>query len=159
MLRIVLYEILDGRMSPSQWARDCQTSKELQYLARGIDPRRTTLYEFRDRAEKFINAIHKQLLQQANDEGILDGQEASIDGTFIDALASRHRIVNQPSLDKRMQRLDSIRERDLEGEKIPDTEIPNWMAKTIGGREEQQGDATGTPTRTGAMGTPTDQYY
>jgi transposase len=56
MLRIVLYEILEGRRSPAQWHRDIPVSKALLWLGRGIQPSRTACYTFRDRMETIIKA-------------------------------------------------------------------------------------------------------
>jgi transposase len=139
LLRIALYGILDGRSSPNQWARMAQTCLAVRYLARGLQPSRATLHRFRDKSKVFIDDIFKQLLSLAQNDSFLDRDEASIDGTFIDALASRHRLVNQATLDKRQAKIAVKIEDDMQGiTKVDPRPLPAWMAKTPGGRLEQQ---------------------
>ena len=139
LLRIALYGILDGRASPNQWARMTQTCLAVRYLARGLRPSRATLHRFRDKSKVFIDDIFKQLLSLAQDGSFLDSEGASIDGTFIDALASRHRLVNQATLDKRQAKIAVKIEDDMQGiTKVDPNTLPAWMAKTPGGRLEQQ---------------------
>jgi len=139
LLRIALYCILDGRPSPNQWARMAQTCSAVRFLARGLRPSRTTLHRFRDKSKVFIDDVFRQLLILAQKDAFLDGDEASIDGTFIDALASRHRLVNQVTLDKRQAKIAvKIQEDMQETIKVDPNPLPTWMAKTPGGRIEQQ---------------------
>lgn len=137
MLRIALYELMDQRPSPSQWHRDLATDQALKYLGREIQPARTTLYEFRDRAGKFIENLHAQLIQTAMSENVLQAKAASIDGTFSRSIASRHRIVNQATLRKRLDQLKIVVSFDMQGILTNLEDIPRWMAKTPRGRREQ----------------------
>ncbi|MDZ4851863.1 MAG: transposase [Pirellulaceae bacterium] len=139
LLRIALYCILDGRPSPNQWARSAQTCSAVRYLARCLRPSRTTLHRFRDKSKSFIEDVFSHVLVLAQKDGFLDSEEASIDGTFIDALASRHRLVNQETLDKRQAKIAVKIEEDIQGTiEIEPISVPAWMAKTPGGRLEQQ---------------------
>ncbi len=139
LLRIALYSILDGRPSPNQWARLAQTCSAVRYLARRLRPSRATLHRFRDKSKNFIDDVFGQVLVLAQKENFLDGNEASIDGTFIDALASRHRLVNQGTLDKRQAKIAVKIEEDIQGTiEVDPNSMPAWMAKTPGGRLEQQ---------------------
>jgi hypothetical protein len=132
MLRMVLYELLDGRPSPAQWHRDARCNDALKYLGRMIEPCRTACYNFRDRAERFIQQAHDQLLGVALDEKLLDSPEGVLDGTQFRACASRHRMLNQEQLNRRIEQLQTtIRQ----GSSADD--IPAWMAKTVSGRTEQ----------------------
>jgi Transposase DDE domain len=116
-----------------------QTCLVVQYLARGLRPSRATLYRFRDKAKSFIDDTFKQLLRLAQKDSFLDSGEASIDGTFIDAMASRHRLVNQTTLDKRQAKIAVKIEEDMQDvTKVDPDPLPAWMAKTPGGRLEQQ---------------------
>jgi transposase len=47
MLKIALYETVEGRLSPAAWARDAQESYPVQWLAMGIQPCRSAMYNFR----------------------------------------------------------------------------------------------------------------
>jgi hypothetical protein len=136
MLRIVLYEILDARQSPSQWHRDIPVSKALLWLGRGIQPSRTACYTFRDRMGSVIQFVHEILMKQSLSEGLLNGETGVLDGTFVRACASRHRLVNHQTLTLRLEQLEAAR---LVDEQLcPLDVIPRWMASTPAGRIAQQ---------------------
>lgn len=132
MLRIVLYELLDGRPSPAQWWRDARRNDALKYLGRMIEPCRSACYNFRDRAERFVQQAHDQLIGVALDEELLDPSEGVLDGSLFRACASRHRLLNQEQLNRRIAELQTII-----GQGSQSTDIPAWMAKTDLGRAEQ----------------------
>jgi transposase len=136
MLRIVLYEILEGRRSPAQWHRDIPVSKALLWLGRGIQPSRTACYTFRDRMETIIQSVHKGLMKQALSDGLLNGETGVLDGTSVRACASRHRVVNIKTLTQRLEQIKVACELDQQLQ--PPDVIPNWMARTPTGRIEQQ---------------------
>src|SRR6185312_7553460 len=57
MLKIALYEVIEKHPSPAAWARHLGDSIPLRWLARGIRPHRTALYDFRDRLGDVIDAL------------------------------------------------------------------------------------------------------
>ncbi|MCU0710324.1 MAG: transposase [Pirellula sp.] len=79
------------------------------------------------------------MLQLAQSDGFINGDEVAIDGTYIEALASRQRIVNQATLAKRIQVLEQV----ISGatDNAQGTGKPNakskWMAQTDTGKAEQ----------------------
>ena len=107
-----------------------QTCLAVRFLARGLRPSRATLHRFRDKSKVFIDDIFKQLLSLAQKDSFLDSDEASIDGTFIDALASRHRLVNQATLDKRQAKIAVKIEDDMQDiTKIDPDPLPTLEGK------------------------------
>jgi transposase len=135
LLKIVLWEVLDARRSPAQWARDIHENIPLQWLSRGIQPCRTVFYDFRDRLGGVIRELHADMIRQAIREGLLDPQEGVLDGTSTRACASRHRLVNRSVLEKRLRELLAAIDMDQAGQR-PAT-VPGWMAKSPKGRREQ----------------------
>jgi transposase len=131
MLRLALYEILDGRPSPAQWHRDAQNNDPAKFLARLIQPSRTACYEFRDRASKFINVVHQQMMRTAIDRGLLSVETGVLDGTFFRSYASRHRMLNISNLEKRLTELRVA----IGGSMVEPW--PTWIAPTTIGREDQ----------------------
>ena len=101
MLKMVLFEYLQGRLSPAQWHRDAKEHDAMRWLGRGIEPSRSAWYRFRDRMADVIEQLHRDLIQRAIDLDLLDAQVGVQDGTTIAACASRHRVVNQQTLRKR----------------------------------------------------------
>jgi transposase len=135
MLKIALYETLEGRLSPAQWARDVRDSDALRWLGHGIRPSRSALYIFRDRLSGPVFQMHAQTIRQAIDEGLTAAELAVQDGTAFRACASRHHLVNEDKLTKRFKELEAAVAQDAAGQTIEAR--PYWMAKTPSGRVEQ----------------------
>jgi hypothetical protein len=135
MLKIVLYETLEGRLSPGQWARDLKINDALRWLGQGIRPSRSALYNFRDRIDSAVFAMHAAAIRQAMAEGFTTAEHGVLDGTAIRACASRHRLVHEEKLRKRLEELSAAVDRDVTGQPV---ELrPYWMAATPGGRQGQ----------------------
>ena len=139
MLRIALYCILDGASSPRQWARKVQTCLATKFLAREETPSISAFYRFRQKSIRYIDEVFNDLLKIADGEGFLNDAKVAIDGTFNSALASRHRLVNEKTLDKRTGELESAIKADHNANSTASQPslLPKWMAKTPAGREEQ----------------------
>jgi transposase len=135
MLKIALYETLEGHRSPAAWARHRHDSIPLQWLALGIQPSRSALYAFRDRVGHVIDALCDDVVGTAQRDGLVSGQRGVQDGTTVRAHASRHRLLNQARLSKRLKALEGAVERDASGQPLP--ERPAWMAAPADGRGQQ----------------------
>lgn len=132
LLRIALFEILDGRPSPAQWCRDTLVNDNLKYLGRLITPSRSTCYEFRMRLRNVIDEIHQQLLSIAQDAGVLNPTEGVLDGSYFRAMGSRHRVLNESQLNDRAAQLEEVIGNPESGQ-----ELPKWMGATPDGRLRQ----------------------
>ena len=124
---MVLYQYLKGNQSPATWYEEAKLNEAMQWLGRGYVPARRTWYDFRDRVGKFIDQLHEQIIARALDQG-LDPTVGVQDGTAVAACASRHRMVNRSTLEKRVEQLESA----LKGEF--DEELPRWVPPTESGR-------------------------
>jgi transposase len=102
LLPFVLLMYAQKLLSPTEWARQASTNDVAKWLLRGLRPRRSALYAFRDRSEPFLDAWHKQLIDWAIAEGITTAKRGSLDGSFIAALSSRHRLLSARVLDGRL---------------------------------------------------------
>lgn len=128
MLKMALYQYLKGRRSPATWHEEARLNKAMQWLGRGYAPSRRTWYDFRDRAGQFIEQVHRQLIDRAIEKGLLDPSLGVQDGTTVAACASRHRVVNRLTLEKRVGQLDAILCGEFDGE------APRWVPPTDSGR-------------------------
>jgi transposase len=135
MLKMVLYETMQGRLSPSQWARDPRENDALRWLGQGSQPCRTTCYSFRDRLSQPVFDRHVKAVQQAIAEGLATAEAAVLDGTSTRSAASRHQLVNQGKLNKRLGELEAAVAGDAAGR--PSQSPPYWMAETPAGRLDQ----------------------
>lgn len=128
LLKAVLYEYLVGEQSPARWTRDARDHDPVKWLARGYVPSRTAWYNFRDRAAKFIEQVHNQIVHRAVDAELVDPTIGIQDGTSTAACASRHRMLNRPTLDKRIKQLDAA----ISGTSTE--ELPKWIPPTASGK-------------------------
>jgi transposase len=135
MLRVVLYEIHCGQNQPARWARDARENRVVQWLARGIRPSRTRWYEFRKRVGPLLDPWSQQVLCLAMVEGLTEASRSALDGSTIAANASRHKLVNEATLQKRRVELEQAMEQDHANAPVVPTAA--WMASTPRGREQQ----------------------
>jgi transposase len=103
MLMVVLYEMHTGQLHPCHWAADCKFADPVKWLAMGLQPSPAYFYAFRKRLGPFVKLWHQQVVDRALAEGWTKGTEASIDGTFVSALGSRHRLVQAKTLAQRVE--------------------------------------------------------
>jgi DDE family transposase len=103
MLMVVLYEMQCGQLHPCHWAQDCQFSDPVKWLAMGLRPSPAYFYTFRKRLGPFLKLWNQQVLDRALAEGWTQGTAASIDGTFVAALGSRHRLLQAKGLAQRRE--------------------------------------------------------
>lgn len=130
MLKMVLYQYLKKRSSPAQWFEDTKLNKAMRWLGRGYQPARRTWYDFRDRVGDVMDQLNEQLITRATDQDHLDPTIGVLDGTSFAACASRHRMVNQATVEKRRQ----ILLKAIDGDLTSDDEIPKWVPQTPIGR-------------------------
>jgi transposase len=136
MLKVLLYEIQTGHLSPAQWARDAKDRRCLQWLGMGITPSRNCWYVFRERVGTLLEDFLRQVLTAAVARGFTTARRGSLDGTAVEANASRHCLVNLSRLQRRLAELDRVIAADKDGQD-PGT-ILSWMARTPGGRRRQR---------------------
>jgi hypothetical protein len=127
---MVLYQYQKGHQSPASWFEEAKLNEAMRWLGRGYVPGRRTWYDFRDRMGKFIEQVHQQIVARALDDDLLDPTVGVQDGTAIAACASRHRMVNRPTLNKRIEQLDAI----VQGRF--DDEVPKWVPVTDSGKQD-----------------------
>lgn len=135
LLRLVLYEMQCGRLSPAEWFLDARENEPAQWLLFGVKPSRTAVYEFLDRLQGFWDDWNEQVLHKAQELGLPVGDRVALDGTLIAALASRHRMVNRKTLTERLELLQQAISADAQGKLVESP--PGWMAKHSPTRESQ----------------------
>ncbi|MHB8862289.1 MAG: IS1182 family transposase [Pirellulaceae bacterium] len=128
LVRIICFELQQGRRKPSQWWADCRDNIAVRWLGRGIQPSRTSWYEFRDRFESVVDELNQHVLGQAIASEMTQVTRAALDGTAVAANASRRRLTDMLHLEQRIEQLEAIVKED-ERRESP-AEIPAWMATT-----------------------------
>lgn len=102
----------------------------MKWLGRGYQPSRSVWYDFRDRAGKYIDQLHEQLVGLAIDQGYLDPSTGALDGSSVAACASRHRMVNSATLKRRKSLLQGL----VDSQAFDPGDIPRWVPPTATGR-------------------------
>lgn len=141
LLAIVIVLILQGIRSPSKWETSAKNDDRCRLVGRGIQPGRTTFYNFRDRAAKFIESFHTAMIQDAIRSKLISPTEGCLDGTFVAAAASRHKMLRLDQISRRL----SVIKRAISQQDNPDQiashqkldSVPSWVAKTPCGRQMQ----------------------
>src|SRR3954464_7439973 len=136
MLKIVLYELHTAEQSPTRWARDVRFRDEVKWLGWGIRPSRSRLFDFRDRLGPLLGTFHRQVVKRATELQMTTASRAALDGTALPASASRYRLQNRATLEKRLGQLAEAIVRDRQGG--VSERRPGWMAGTPRGRLRQQ---------------------
>ena len=136
MLKIVLFEIQRGRTSPAQWYQDTKENLALHWLGQGIRPARSVWYAFAGRVAPYLDGWNQHVLHQARQHGLASGRRAALDGTLVEAHASRHRLLNHEQVQHRRQALDAAVQAVAAGQ--PLAAAPSWMARTARTRRRQQ---------------------
>jgi transposase len=134
LLRVVLFEMQCGRQSPSQWFDDLREHIPLRWLARGLKPALSVLYDFRDRLQPFVTGWHEQVVAAIASHRPAVADTATLDGTTIEANAGRHKMARLETVEKRLEELEQA---DAATKPTPPEERPEWMAKTPAGRQRQ----------------------
>ena len=137
MLKMALFEYLQGRTSPAQWQRDAKEHDALKWLGRGIQPSRTACYGFRDRMDRVIHELNDDMVRNAIKAGLAAPNDAAQDGTTFRSNASRHQAFNQETLQKRKAKIDAAVAADQQQTPVPEPQS-KWMPKTAGGRFDLQ---------------------
>lgn len=137
MLKMAIFEYLEGRRSPSQWCRDAREHDAVKWLLRGLQPSRSACYTFRDRMARVIDALIDDQIRRAIQEGLAAPVEAAQDGTTVRSQASRHRAVNAETLKKRRAKIDAAIAADEQQQPSPEPH-PKWMPATPNGRLDLQ---------------------
>lgn len=141
LLAIAVVLILQGIRSPARWAVHAKNDDRCKLVGRGIEPSRTTFYNFRDRVSKFIDAFHIQMIQGAIREKRIEPTEGCLDGTVVAASASRHKMLRIEQVSWRLsvikRAIFQFDDRCQIASSSPLTKTPSWLAKTPHGRQEQ----------------------
>jgi transposase len=135
LLAMVMIARYQGYPSPSQWHRLARESSVLEWAGLGIRPARSVWYEFRDRVAPFLDEWNRQVLHAARAKGLTPAKRGSLDGSAVEANASRHRLLNQERLEKRLAQQEAAAAADALGQ--PPPHVPAWMAKTSQTRQAQ----------------------
>jgi transposase len=145
MLKIALYEMCLGRLSPTQWYKDTRENLPVQWLGFGIHPGRSRWYQFAERLAEVVDDFNGQFLALGIELRVTTATRASLDGSLLAANASRRHLLKETTLQSRTDQLTAAIEDDRYGftravvqSCRPVYFHPAWMATTDSGRRRQR---------------------
>jgi transposase len=132
LLKLLIYEHSQGRPQPVQWFKDLKENIAVQWLVFGLQPSQTTLYEFRDRVHPLLEEFNQQVVQTAIAEGHTDGSCGALDGTTVAANATRHRMINLETVQKRLAILEQEIQQEIQQQQAEDVRPTTEVAQPEG---------------------------
>jgi len=136
LLKAVVYQMACGELSPAAWHKQAKDSKAMKWLLFGGNVSRRRWYAFRDRVGPYLPEVIAQVIALARRMGLTEAKAGSLDGTFVAANASRHRMLNSKRLGIRCGQLEEAVAQDEAG--LPVERPGQWMASTASGRAQQR---------------------
>jgi transposase len=149
LLRLVLFESWKGNLSPVQWHSDCQELDGAKWLLFGLQPSLSCFYAFRDRCANILDGFNRQVLEMAQAERLVTADDVALDGSFVSARGSRHRLANSKTVDKRIEQLDASMAADYASAKEAETSaVEGAVALPIAEIAVPVGPSSSTPADT-----------
>lgn len=134
MVKILLYGYATGVRSSRKIAKKLHEDVAFRVLAAGNFPAHRTIAEFRQRHLREFEALFVQAVQLAQEIGLLKLGTVAIDGSKVEAHASKHKAMSYGRMKEEEQRLREEVRKLLEQAAAVDAEEDRLYG------EEQQGD-------------------
>lgn len=106
LLKLYVYGYLNRIRSSRQLAREAGRNIEVQWLINGLAPSFKTIADFRRDHAKPIVGVCRSFVRFCRDLSLYGAELLAIDGTKIEAVASRKRVVTPKGLAQQMAALD-----------------------------------------------------
>ncbi|MCL6563578.1 MAG: transposase [Firmicutes bacterium] len=106
MVKILVYGYARGLRSSRQLARACVEDLTFRILTGNLQPDFTTIAQFRRRHLQALGALWVESVRLAQEAGLVKGREVAIDGTKIQANASKHRAMRDGRMAEELARLE-----------------------------------------------------
>lgn len=133
LLAVAVYLAHEGHHSPSTWLKHSRESLPVRWLLRGLRPGRSAWYAFRDRLPDALLELAHQAVRLAVAEGHTPASRAAVDGTLIAADSTRHHLLNEEAVGRRLNQID-----DADGLHGPPGPTRGFVGKTPRGRARQR---------------------
>jgi transposase len=106
MVKILVYGYARGLRSSRQLARACVEDLTFRILTGNLQPDFTTIAQFRRRHLQALGELLVESVRLAQEAGLVKGREVAIDGTKIQANASKHRAMSYGRMAEELERLE-----------------------------------------------------
>ncbi len=106
LLKLYVYGYLNQIRSSRRLAREAQRNIEVQWLINRLTPAFKTIADFRKDHAKAIVGVCRAFIRFCREQSLFGGELLAIDGTKIEAVASRKQVITPQSLAKKMAAID-----------------------------------------------------
>jgi transposase len=106
LLKLYIWGYANRVRSSRGLEREAKRNVEVMWLVHGLTPAFKTIADFRKAHPEAIVAVCRQFIQFCRELSLLGGEIVAIDGTKIEAVASRKKVLTPASLEKTQAALD-----------------------------------------------------
>jgi transposase len=106
LLKLYVYGYVNRVRSSRALEREAKRNVEVMWLVHSVTPAFKTIADFRKDHPEAIVSTCREFIQFCRDQSLLGGEVAAIDGTKIEAVASRKAVITPASLAKAQASLD-----------------------------------------------------
>ena len=107
LLKLYLYGYANQMRSSRRLALEAVRNLEVQWLVNRITPSFKTIADFRKVHAEAIQGVCKAFIRFCRDQELYGGELVAIDGTKIEAVASRRKVITPKLLEKQMKAVDA----------------------------------------------------
>lgn len=124
LLKLYLYGYLNQIRSSRGLAREARRNIEVLWLINRLAPSFKTIADFRKDHAEAIVGVCRAFIRFCREQSLLGGEVLAIDGSKIEAVASRKQVITPGSLAKRMAAIDRRIEEHLAAMDVADRQEP-----------------------------------
>jgi transposase len=106
LLKLYVYGYVNRVRSSRGLEREARRNVEVMWLIHGLTPAFKTIADFRKDHPRAIVAVCRNFIQFCRKLCLVGGELVAIDGTKIEAVASRKQVITPKSVEKKMAALD-----------------------------------------------------
>jgi transposase len=106
LLKLYLYGYVNRVRSSRGLEREAQRNVEVMWLVHGLTPAFKTIADFRKDHPTAIVEVCREFIRFCRELSLVGGELIAIDGTKIEAVASRKQVITPKSVEKTMAALD-----------------------------------------------------
>jgi transposase len=144
LLKLYIYGYLNQVRSSRRLERETQRNVEVMWLINRLSPAFKTIADFRRDHTKAIVGVCRAFIRFCREQALYGAELLAIDGSKIDAVASRKKVITPKSLEKAMAGIDrKIAEYlaamdEADRSETADTEGPSDVARALGELQAQR---------------------
>ncbi|HEY0802403.1 MAG TPA: IS1182 family transposase [Steroidobacteraceae bacterium] len=150
LLKLYIYGYVNQVRSSRRLEREARRNLEVIWLIDRVAPAFKTIADFRKDHTKGIVGVCRSFIRFCREQSLFGGDLLAIDGTKIQAVASRKKVITPKSLEKRMAAVDrkiaehmkAMDEADRQEADVPErTDVPAAVEKLRAQRDKLQRQA------------------